>query len=127
MVYTSSNLNIDLGGWLNNAKMLVHVSERMTIPSQREKLLKAIKNPSQNNVDIPPAVAYQDAPVILQNMDRRNEKNGPFYLSLLMNDYILHNCMLDYGASHNLMPKVVMENLGIEITMPYHDLYIFIR
>jgi hypothetical protein len=52
MVHTSSDLNIDLGGWLNNAKMLVPVSEIMKIPSQREKLLKAIENPSQNNVDI---------------------------------------------------------------------------
>jgi hypothetical protein len=33
--------------------------------------------------------------------------------------------MLDSGASHNLMPKVVMENLGLEITRPYHDLYSF--
>jgi hypothetical protein len=95
MVHTSSNLNIDLGGWLNNAKMLVPVSKIMNIPSQRENLLNAIENPSQNNVDIPPAVAYQDALVILQNMDRGDEKNRPFYLSFLMNDYILHNCMLD--------------------------------
>jgi hypothetical protein len=39
MVHTSLELNIDLGGWLNNAKMLVHVSEIMKIPSQSEKLL----------------------------------------------------------------------------------------
>jgi hypothetical protein len=64
-VFASSDLNIDLGGWLSNAKMLVPVSEIMKIHSQREKLLKAIENPSQNNVDIPPAVAFQDAPVIL--------------------------------------------------------------
>ena len=31
--------------------------------------------------------------------------------------------MLDYGASQNLMPKVVMERLGLEITKPYKDLY----
>jgi hypothetical protein len=41
-VYASSDLNIDLGGWLSNAKMLVPVSELMKIPSQREKLLRAI-------------------------------------------------------------------------------------
>jgi hypothetical protein len=58
MVHTSSKLNIDLGGWLNNAKMLVPVSEIMKIPSQREKLLKAIENPSQNIVDRPSTVAY---------------------------------------------------------------------
>ena len=33
--------------------------------------------------------------------------------------------MLDSGASHNLMPKVVMERLGLEITKPYKYLYSF--
>ena len=33
--------------------------------------------------------------------------------------------MLDSGASHNLMPKVVMERLGLEVTRPYKDLYSF--
>jgi hypothetical protein len=74
-VYVNSDLNIDLGGWLSNAKMLVSVSEIMKIPSQREKLLKAIEDPPQSIVDRKPTVAYQDAPVILQNWDRGNEKN----------------------------------------------------
>ena len=38
---------------------------------------------------------------------------------------ILHNCLLDYGASHNVMPKLVMERLSLDITNPYHDLYSF--
>lgn len=33
--------------------------------------------------------------------------------------------MLDSGASHNLMPKVIMEQLQLDITRPYHDLYTF--
>ena len=33
--------------------------------------------------------------------------------------------MLGSGASHNLMPKVVMESLGLEITKPYKVLYSF--
>jgi hypothetical protein len=32
---------------------------------------------------------------------------------------------MDSGASHNFMPKVVMEELGLVITRPYHDLYSF--
>ena len=32
---------------------------------------------------------------------------------------------MDFGASHNVMPKVVMEELGLDITRPYHDLYSF--
>jgi hypothetical protein len=33
--------------------------------------------------------------------------------------------MLDLGASHNLMPKYVMEKLGLEVTRPYKDLHSF--
>ena len=38
---------------------------------------------------------------------------------------MLHNFLLDPKASHNLMPKAVMEALGINITRPYHDLFAF--
>ena len=33
--------------------------------------------------------------------------------------------MLDSGASHNLMPKSIMEKLGLNITHPYQELYSF--
>jgi hypothetical protein len=48
-----------------------------------------------------------------------------FYISLNVHENILHNCLMDSGASHNVMPKVVMEELGLEITKPYQDLYSF--
>jgi hypothetical protein len=37
----------------------------------------------------------------------------------------LQNAMLDSGASHNLMPKVVMDQLGLHITRPYKDMLSF--
>jgi hypothetical protein len=55
-------------------------------------------------------------------MDRGNEKNRTFYLSLLMNDFILHNCMLDSEASSNVMTKKVMERLNLRISRPYHNI-----
>ena len=33
--------------------------------------------------------------------------------------------MLDSGASHNLMPKSIMEKLNLDITRPYKDLFSF--
>jgi hypothetical protein len=33
--------------------------------------------------------------------------------------------MLDSGVSHNLMPKAIMEKLGLEVTIPYKDLHSF--
>jgi len=49
----------------------------------------------------------------------------PFYISLHIHDKIFHNAMFDSGASHNLMPKSVMERLNLDITRPYKDLYSF--
>jgi hypothetical protein len=121
-VNINSDLNIDLGGWLSNAKMLVPVSELMKILSQRERLLKAIEDPPQSFVDKQPTMDYQDALIILQNWDRGNENNLLFYLSLLVNDKVLHNCMLDSGASSNVMTKKVMEPLNLRISRPYHNI-----
>ena len=49
----------------------------------------------------------------------------PFYINLTIHDKILHNSMLDSGASHNPMPKAIMETLNLEITRPYKDLFSF--
>lgn len=49
----------------------------------------------------------------------------PFYISLRLHEFVLHNAMFDSGASHNLMPKTIMEKLGLDITRKYHDLYSF--
>jgi hypothetical protein len=54
-----------------------------------------------------------------------DDSSPPFYTSLNIHDKVLHNCLMDSGASHNLMPKIVMEELGLEITKTYHDLYSF--
>ena len=37
----------------------------------------------------------------------------------------LHNAMFDLGVSHNLMPKVIMDSLGLDITIPYKYLISF--
>jgi hypothetical protein len=68
-----------------------------------------------------------DRPTIMFGMYIENAKDyvTPFYITLTVHDNLLHNCMLDSGASYNLMPKVIMEKLGLDITRPYQDLYSF--
>ena len=46
-------------------------------------------------------------------------------MSLDVHDMILHNVMLYSSASHNIIPRVVAESMGLEITRPYKDLYSF--
>jgi ribonuclease HI len=54
-----------------------------------------------------------------------DDSSPPFYTSLNIHDKVLHNCLMDSGASHNLMPKTVMYELWLDITKTYHDLYSF--
>jgi hypothetical protein len=58
-------------------------------------------------------------------VEDRDDSSPPFYTSLNIHDKVLHNFLMDSGASHNLMPKGVMEELGLEFTRAYHDLYSF--
>ena len=58
-------------------------------------------------------------------VEELDESCPPFYISLNIHDNILHNCLLDSGASHNHMPKSVMDELGLNITKPYHDIFSF--
>ena len=69
-----------------------------------------------------------DKPTILFGPKVENQDEDevpPFYISLRIHNMYLHNTMLDSWASHNLMPKVIMDNIGLDFTKPYRDLYSF--
>ena len=64
--------------------------------------------------------------VVLSPMIENYDDSSPsFYVSLTIHDKILHNYLLDTRASHNIIPKVFMDELGLDITKPYHDLFSF--
>ena len=69
-----------------------------------------------------------DSPTILfgPRMEPNDEDEvPPFYVTLKIHDQNLHNSMFDTGASHNLMPKEIMDALGLDVTRQYKDLYSF--
>jgi hypothetical protein len=72
---------------------------------------------------------HGDHPAILfgPRVEEMGDTEGvpPFYVSLKVHDITLHNAMLDSGASHNIMPKVIMDELGLDITRPYKDIFSF--
>ena len=59
-----------------------------------------------------------DKPTVILGplVEKKDDSTPPLYLSLNIHDKILHNFLMDSGASHNLMPKVVMDELGLEVT-----------
>jgi hypothetical protein len=73
-------------------------------------------------------ISLQDErPVVVLGpmVEDRDDSSPPFYTSLNIHDKVLHNFLMYSGASHNLMPKAIMEELGLEVTRAYHDLYSF--
>ena len=44
-------------------------------------------------------------PIVLNSVDPRREDHPPFYVSLLVDNLLLHNCMLDSGASSNVITR----------------------
>jgi hypothetical protein len=55
-----------------------------------------------------------DKPTIILGplVEDRDDSSPPFYTSLNIHDKVLHNFLMDLGASHNLMPKTIMDELG---------------
>jgi hypothetical protein len=106
----NDEINIDLDLYLLKSYISVPFVELMKVPSLKKKAGKVL-----GFVDDDPS---QDQPIVLQTTDRGgfNGKNDPFYISLGINDLILHNCMLDTGASTNVMPLSVMKQLGLKTT-----------
>jgi hypothetical protein len=81
--------------------------------------------PSSHSTD---SVNLQDErPVVILGplVEDRDDSSPPFYTSLNIHDKVLHNFLMDSGASHNIMPKIFMEDLRLEVTKTYHDLYSF--
>jgi ribonuclease HI len=109
-------------------KIKIHVPFLEMIKNEEFKtyLTKMLQpDASPNSTD---SINLQDekpAVILGPLIEDRDDSSPPFYTSLNIYDKVLHNCLLDSGASHNLMPKSVMDELGLEITKTYHDLYSF--
>jgi hypothetical protein len=100
--------------------------ELMKNDAFKQTILKSLEpKPMPTAADV---VNLQDGnpTIVLSPMVEDSDETSPlFYVSLNIHDTILHNFLLDTGASHNLMPKTVTDDLGLDITKHYHDLFSF--
>jgi hypothetical protein len=64
-----------------------------------------------------------EPPIMLQVDHFRVQYDGypPVFMTLLINNKFLNNCMLDSGAGANMMSLKVMENFGLKVTRPYRN------
>jgi hypothetical protein len=94
-------LNIDVASMFGKLNMTVPVTEMFKIPFVKREIFKILQVSTEK----------EDPPIILNTMylDQQRDRNPPFYLSSGMNGLRLNNCMLDSGASTNVMSLKVME------------------
>jgi hypothetical protein len=128
----------NLEGELAKIKIPIPLTELMNKDGYRSHVIKALAiEPdigmkaltigSENHSDTVNLTDDQPELLFRPEVDGRDDTSEvtPFYISVNIHELILHNTMLDSGASHNLMPKEVMEKLGLEVTRPYKDLHSF--
>jgi ribonuclease HI len=62
----------------------------------------------------------EEFPVVYQvgNMGTKYGEPAPFYVTLQINDFLLHNCVFDPDTPRNIMTERVMHQLGLSISQP---------
>ena len=121
---------MDFENELSKVKIHVPLIELMKIPSFRDpayRMLKTKSNETPSDV-INLHDEHSTSFVSSSSPDKVEKKSyfpPPFYITLMVHEKMLHNCLLESIASHSLMPKVVMEALGLSINRPHHDLFAF--
>ena len=106
---SSSSFNFE--SELSKIKVPIPLLELLKISSYKESFLKILQpsllaSDSVNLQDENPTIYLGS---LVQEFD--DDSLAPFYLSLNIHGKLLHNYLLDSGASHNLLPKKVMDEL----------------
>jgi hypothetical protein len=99
---------------IQKIKILVPFLELIKNEEFKKYLSKTLQPKSSSNSTYSVNLQDEKPTVILGPMvENRDDSSPPSYTSLNIHDKILHNYLMDLGASHNLMPKSVMDELGL--------------
>jgi hypothetical protein len=65
----------------------------------------------------------EESPVVFHvgSIGTRYGEPTPFYVTLQINDFLLHNCVFDPDTPRNIMTERVMHQLGLSISQPNND------
>lgn len=126
-VQSSLNLENEIG----KVKISIAFVELLNNMQYKEHIINMIKGlPSvlTLNINIHDSLNIQeDSPTFLfgPHAIQINKDVLPFYVVFNIHDMVLHNVMLNSGASHNLILNIVIDNLGLDITRTYKELSSF--
>jgi hypothetical protein len=101
-------MNAYLVTYLEKSHVSFPLVEIWKILAQNNEVKKFLRFDEFNDTPI------EDFPIVLLIMSqgRKNGNHNSFYVYLLFNEFMLHNCMLYSRESTNLIPLKVMKKLG---------------
>jgi len=111
---------------INKIKIHVPLVELMKNESFKKSILKVLQPP--DSIMSSDTIKLEDenpSIIVGPHIEDIYDASPPFYISLNIHENILHNFLMNSIASHNVIPNVIMDELGIEITKPHQDLYSF--
>ena len=119
------NMNINIEKELSKIMCNIPITELMNVPSVRSQIEEFFDGIGQdktlefalelNRIQTPERIQLskdeKDPPVNIQSAiyERKNGGHPPFYLTLHLQNMLLHNYMLNPGAPMNVMPLHVMK------------------
>jgi hypothetical protein len=104
-------LKFDFDGVLSKMHVTIPLREVIKVPYVKERFDNFVKGSD----------GHMDPPIMLQDDHFRvqYDEHPPFFMTLIMNNKNLNNCMLDSGVGANMMSLRVMQQLGLKFTQPY--------
>ena len=106
---TKHELGYDIVEDIKKAKANISLFEMCNIPQQKEKLLKALETPMQELQNDNQA----DEAIGEASLGGKSKYRTPaFLLTFEIFNYNVHNCLVDSGASINVMPLSVCKQIN---------------
>jgi len=106
IVLTTFNVERELG----RVKIPIPLHDMSKNPGYKNQVSKWIQSWSVDaEGDVISLQDEKPSVVFGPSSNKIDENVPPFYVTLKIHDFLLYKCMLDFGASHNLMPKVIMD------------------
>ena len=103
------NMGYDIVRDIKKTKENISLFELCNFPQQRRKLLEAF-DPHPNS--IPEAIESDDEVNEARIGGRSKSHTLPFLLSFEIFNHNVHNCLVDFGASSNVMPLSICRRIN---------------
>lgn len=119
-VQNSSTMSYNIVNHLHKMQVTFPIMEVMKIPQQKDNLFKSFEDENLKEKWIEPTI-------MTQKSQPKRVRVPPFFISSETDDFIIHNCMVDSGAIHHMIPLLVMRTIRLDCTRHYQaDECIFI-